>query len=130
VGMEVLSHGQTMFAVTENGFGKRTSIDEYPVQRRSGKGVIAIKTSERNGQVVDMHLVDEGDEVMLITDTGRLIRMEVAGISVISRNTQGVKLIGLDKGERLIAAARIAEGSAGDKESSDSDDLDDEESEE
>lgn len=130
VGMEVLSHGQTMFAVTENGFGKRTAIEEYPVQRRSGKGVIAIKTSERNGQVVDMHLVDEGDEVMLITDTGRLIRMEVAGISVISRNTQGVKLIGLDKGERLIAAARIAEGSAGDKDSSDSDDLEDEESEE
>lgn len=130
VGMEVLSHGQTMFAVTENGFGKRTSIDEYPVQRRSGKGVIAIKTSERNGQVVDMHLVDEGDEVMLITDTGRLIRMEVAGISVISRNTQGVKLIGLDKGERLIAAARIAEGSAGDKDSSESDALEDEEAEE
>lgn len=130
VGMEVLSHGQTMFAVTENGFGKRTAIEEYPVQRRSGKGVIAIKTSERNGQVVDMHLVDEGDEVMLITDTGRLIRMEVAGISVISRNTQGVKLIGLDKGERLIAAARIAEGSAGDKDSSDSDDLEDEETEE
>ncbi|WP_027357780.1 DNA gyrase subunit A [Desulforegula conservatrix] len=128
VGMEVLSHGQTMFAVTENGFGKRTLIDEYPVQRRSGKGVIAIKTSERNGQVVDMHLVDDGDEVMLITDTGRLIRMEVAGISVISRNTQGVKLIGLDKGERLIAAARIAEGSAGDKESSDLDEIEDEES--
>lgn len=128
VGMEVLSHGQTMFAVTENGFGKRTLIDEYPVQRRSGKGVIAIKTSERNGQVVDMHLVDDGDEVMLITDTGRLIRMEVAGITVISRNTQGVKLIGLDKGERLIAAARIAEGSAGDKESSDLDELEDEES--
>lgn len=120
VAMEVLSHGETMFVGTENGFGKRTSIEEFPVQRRGGKGVIAIKTSGRNGQVVDMHLVDEGDEVMLITDSGRLIRMEVSGISVIGRNTMGVKLIGLDKGERLIAAARIAEGNSGDNEPSDS----------
>ncbi len=109
VGMEVLSHGQTLFAVTENGFGKRTSIDEYPVQKRGGKGVIAIKTTERNGQVVTILIVDEVDDLMLMTDTGKIIRTPISGISVISRNTQGVKLINRDPGEKVIGAARLAE---------------------
>ena len=109
VGMEVLSHGQTLFAVTENGFGKRTLIDEYPVQKRGGKGVITIKTNERNGQVVAILLVEEDDDLMLMTDSGILIRMPIRGISVISRNTQGVKLIGMSPGERVAGAARLAE---------------------
>ena len=109
VGMEVLSHGQTLFTVTENGFGKRTLIDEYPVQKRGGKGVITIKTSERNGQVVAILLVDEDDDLILMTDSGMLIRMPIGGISVISRNTQGVKLIGMNAGERVAGAARLAE---------------------
>jgi DNA gyrase subunit A len=109
VGMEVLSHGQTLFAVTENGFGKQTSIDEYPVQKRGGKGVITIKTSERNGPVVAILLVDEDDDLMLMTDFGKLIRMPIQGISIISRNTQGVKLIGMDSGEKVADAARLAE---------------------
>jgi len=109
VGMEVLSHGQTLFAVTENGFGKRTSIDEYPVQKRGGRGVIAIKTTERNGQVVTILIVDEVDDLMLMTDTGKIIRTPISGISVISRNTQGVKLINRDPGEKVIGAARLAE---------------------
>ena len=109
VGMEVLSHGQTLFAATENGFGKRTSIDEYPLQRRGGKGVITIKTSERNGQVVSIRLVDEHDDLMLMTDSGKLIRISVSGVSVISRNTQGVKLIGLGLGEKVAGIARLAE---------------------
>jgi DNA gyrase subunit A len=109
VGMEVLSHGQTLFAATENGYGKRTSIDEYPLQKRGGKGVITIKTSERNGQVVAILLVDEIDELMLMTDAGKLIRMPIQGISVISRNTQGVKLMGLEPNERVIGAALLAE---------------------
>jgi DNA gyrase subunit A len=109
VGMEVLTHGQTLFTSTENGYGKRTSIDEYPVQKRGGKGVITIKTSERNGQVVAILLVEEDDDLMLITDTGRLIRTPFRDIKVISRNTQGVKLIGLNPGERVIGAARLAE---------------------
>ena len=86
VGMEVLSHGQTLFTVTENGFGKRTSIDAYPVQKRGGKGVITIKTSERNGPVVSSLLVSDEDDVMLMTDTGKIIRMAVATISTISRD--------------------------------------------
>ena len=109
VGMEVLSHGQTLFAVTENGFGKRTSIDEYPVQKRGGRGVIAIKTTERNGKVVTILIVDEDDDLMLMTDTGKIIRTPISGISVISRNTQGVKLINRDPDEKVIGAARLAE---------------------
>ena len=109
VGMEVLSHGQTLFAATENGFGKRTSIDEYPVQKRGGKGVITIKTGERNGQVVAILLVEENDDLMLMTDGAKLIRMNIGDISVISRNTQGVKLIGLEPGEKVTGAARLAE---------------------
>ncbi len=109
VGMEVLSHGQTLFTATENGFGKRTSIDEYPVHRRGGKGVITIKTSTRNGKVVSILLVSDSDEVMLITNTGRLIRTPINGVSVISRNTQGVKLMGMELSERLTAAVRISE---------------------
>jgi DNA gyrase subunit A len=109
VGMEVLSHGQTLFAATENGYGKRTSIDEYPLQRRGGKGVITIKTSERNGQVVAILLVDEQDDLMLMTDSGKLIRISVGSISVISRNTQGVKLIGMSQGEKVAGVARLAE---------------------
>nr|MDJ0990874.1 DNA gyrase C-terminal beta-propeller domain-containing protein [Desulfobacterales bacterium] len=109
VGMEVLTHGQTLISVTENGYGKRTSVDEYPVQKRGGKGVITIKTSERNGQVVGILLADDDDDLMLMTDFGKLIRMPIAGISVIGRNTQGVKLIEIITGERVIGAARLAE---------------------
>jgi DNA gyrase subunit A len=109
VGMEVLSHGQTLLTVTENGFGKRTSIDAYPVQKRGGKGVITIKTSRRNGMVVSILLVEDEDEIMLMTDAGKLIRMSVSGISVISRNTQGVKLIGMEEEETVAGVARLPE---------------------
>ena len=109
VGMAVLSHGQTLFTLTENGYGKRTSVDEYPIQKRGGKGVITIKTSERNGKVVALLLVEEDDNVMLMTDAGKLIRIPVSGVSVISRNTQGVKLIDIEEGEVVVGAARIEE---------------------
>ena len=109
VGMAVLSHGQTLFTLTENGYGKRTSVDEYPIQKRGGKGVITIKTSERNGKVVALLLVEEDDNVMLMTDAGKLIRIPVNGVSVISRNTQGVKLIDIEEGEKVVGAARIEE---------------------
>jgi DNA gyrase subunit A len=109
VAMEALSHGQTLFAVTENGYGKRTSIDEYPVQKRGGKGVISIKTTQRNGRVVSILLVEEENDLMLMTNIGKIIRMPIKGISVISRNTQGVKLMGLESDERIVGAARLAE---------------------
>jgi DNA gyrase subunit A len=95
--------------VTENGFGKRTSIDEYPLHKRGGKGVITIKTSERNGQVVAIILVEENDDVMLMTNSGKLIRIRVKGVSVISRNTQGVTLIDTDENEKVVDAARLQE---------------------
>ena len=109
VGMEVLSHGQTLFVATENGYGKRTSIDAYSLQKRGGKGVITIKTSQRNGKVVSILLVEEHDDLMLMTNIGKIIRMAIRGISVISRNTQGVKLIDIEKNERVVGAARLAE---------------------
>ncbi|MEJ2157336.1 MAG: DNA gyrase subunit A [Desulfobacteraceae bacterium] len=109
VGMQAISYGQTLFAVTENGFGKRTSIDEYPVHKRGGKGVITIKTSQRNGMVVGILEVQDDQDIMLVTDRGKIIRMPVSNISVISRNTQGVKLIDMEPGERVVSAACLAE---------------------
>jgi len=109
VGMEVLSHGKTLFVATENGYGKRTSLEEYPLQRRGGKGVITIKTSDRNGFVVATLLVEEDDDLMIVTNSGKLIRMSINTISIISRNTQGVKLIDISPGEKVIGAARLFE---------------------
>lgn len=109
VGMEVVRYGQTLFAVTENGYGKRTSIDEYPVHKRGGKGVITIKTNERNGNVVAIMEVQDDEDIMLVTDRGKIIRMPVSNISVISRNTQGVRLIGMEEGERVVSTASLAE---------------------
>ncbi|MBF0118865.1 MAG: DNA gyrase subunit A [Desulfobacterales bacterium] len=109
VGMEVLSHGKAVLAATENGYGKRSLLDEYIIHKRGGKGVITIKTSERNGKVVAILLVEEDDDIMLITDRGKIVRTPVKGISVISRNTQGVKLIGMEEGEKLVCIARLAE---------------------
>jgi len=109
VGMEVVRYGQTLVVVTENGYGKRTSIDEYPLHKRGGMGVITIKTNERNGQVVGLLEVKEENDLMLVTDRGKIIRMPVGHISVISRNTQGVKLIGMEAEERVVSAAALAE---------------------
>ena len=109
VGMEVLTDGKTLMAVTEHGYGKRTSIDEYPIHHRGGKGVITIKTTERNGMVVAIVLVTDEDDLMLMTDRGKIIRMPVRDISVIGRNTQGVRLIVMEPGERVVRAARLAE---------------------
>ncbi len=109
VGMQVLSHGKTLLVATENGFGKRTSIAEYPLQKRGGKGVITVKTNERNGRVVAILLVEDDDDFMLITDGGKIIRISVSGISVISRNTLGVKLINLKKDEKVTGASRVVE---------------------
>ena len=107
VGMETLSEGATILTVTENGFGKRTNLDEYPTQARSGKGVITIKTTERNGAVVYAYGVTDQDELMIITGHGKIIRIKVGDISVIGRNTQGVKLINLGEGEKVVGVAKI-----------------------
>ncbi len=113
VAMEAVAGAPALLTVTENGFGKRTQIDEYPLQRRGGKGVITIKTTERNGPVVGALLVGEDDEVMLISDQGKIIRMKLEDIRVIGRNTQGVTLIGMDSKERLVGVASLAESDNG-----------------
>ena len=109
VGMEVLGDEDTLLTVTENGYGKRSKIEDYRNQARGGKGVFSIKTSKRNGKMMALALVGDHDELMMVTDKGKLIRTDICGINVISRNTQGVKLINLAKGEMLIGIARLPE---------------------
>lgn len=106
----IVTHtGDTVLTATVNGFGKRTPIEDYPTKGRGGKGVIAIKTSERNGEVVGAIQVAEDDDVMLISNRGTLIRTPVKDISVVSRNTQGVSLIRLGEGEQLVGLERVVE---------------------
>ncbi|HMN03788.1 MAG TPA: DNA gyrase subunit A [Geobacter anodireducens] len=126
IGMEVINSsatGSTIFTVTENGFGKRTELDEYRVQSRSGKGIITIKTTERNGCVVDIMQVTDENDLMLITDQGKILRIPVAPFSVIGRNTQGVKLMTAEQNERIVAVAKLAEKDEGDEGVDNGDDL-------
>jgi len=109
VGMDILDEGATILTVTENGYGKRTATDEYRRQSRGGKGILTIKTSERNGPVVYSCQVTNMDQLMIITDKGKIIRLRVGDISIIGRNTQGVKLIGLREGEKGIGVAKVIE---------------------
>jgi DNA gyrase subunit A len=109
VGMEILSPGATILTVTEHGYGKRTPLEDYRVQNRGGQGIITIRTSERNGAVVGVAQVVPEDQVMLITDGGKVLRCKVSGISQMGRATQGVRLMDLGEGERLVAMARLAE---------------------
>jgi DNA gyrase subunit A len=100
----------TILSLTANGYGKRSELSEYRTQSRGGKGIITIKATERNGPVVAAVPVQEAEEVMLITNRGMLIRMAVAQISVIGRNTQGVRLITVESREEQVAGvARVAE---------------------
>ncbi len=99
----------TILTATVNGFGKRTPVEDYPTKGRGGKGVIAIKTTERNGEVVGAVQVEEDDDIMLISNRGTLIRTSVNQVSVVSRNTQGVSLIRLNEGEQLVGLEQIVE---------------------
>ena len=108
VGMEVLSREGTILTVTENGFGKRTRTEEYHEQGRAGKGLITIKTTEKNGPVVGVLQVTDEDDLMIIADGGKIIRLRVKDISVIGRNTQGVRLINLEEKEKVVSVARSA----------------------
>ncbi len=103
----IIADDGMVLTVTENGFGKRTPIEDYPVHGRGGMGVISIQTSERNGAVVGAVPVRQQDEIMLITDGGTLVRILVDNVSIVGRNTQGVKMISLTKKEKLIGIARI-----------------------
>jgi DNA gyrase subunit A len=107
--METLEEGATILTVTENGYGKRTKTEEYRRQARGGKGILTVKTTQRNGLVVSSLQVTDHDQLMIITGHGKIIRLRVADISVLGRNTQGVKLIGLGEGEKVVGVARVIE---------------------
>src|SRR5688572_12723457 len=109
VAMEVLRPGGTILSVTEQGYGKRTELDEYRVQTRGGIGIINIQTSDRNGQVVGIAQVTDEDELMLITQQGKILRMASKGIRTIGRATQGVRLIDIEGEDRAVSIARLAE---------------------
>jgi DNA gyrase subunit A len=106
ISLLVIDEGNIITA-TENGFGKQTKTEEFSIQRRGGKGVIAIQTSERNGKVIGANQVNENDELMFISSSGNLIRTKINSISVIGRNTQGVKLIRLSNDDKLLGMERI-----------------------
>lgn len=107
VGMGASIPDATLLVVTENGFGKRTELDEYKVQSRAGKGILTYKVTEKTGPVAGVKLVNETDELMLISADGTIIRMEVAGISILGRATQGVTLMRTAPGNRVVSIARI-----------------------
>jgi DNA gyrase subunit A len=110
VGLEVSDpERKHVLAVCENGYGKRTDIEEFRKQNRGGKGIILIDASDRNGPVVGIKLVKPGDEVMLITDRGQTLRTGVDDIRETGRNAQGVKLMTVEEGERIVALERMAE---------------------
>ena len=116
ISLIIVESGCTVLTATEKGFGKRTPIEDYVVKGRGGIGVISIQTTERNGKVVGAVTVNEDDEIMLISNQGTLIRTPVDQVSVVGRNTQGVRLVTLGEGESLASLERIVEYGNGDEE--------------
>jgi DNA gyrase subunit A len=109
VAMEVVREGGTLLTVAQNGYGKRTELDEYRLQTRGGVGIINIQTSDRNGKVVGIAYVREDDELMIISQQGMILRMRAGDVRSIGRATQGVRLIGMDEGDEVVAIAKLAE---------------------
>ena len=107
--MEVLATNASILTVTQNGYGKRSPCDEYRIQTRGGSGIITIKVSDRNGPMVGVMQVTDEDDIMLVTDGGKVIRSRAKEISTIGRNTQGVRLINLGTGEKVVTVAKLAE---------------------
>ena len=127
VGVAVLQSDDSILTVTENGYGKRTAVSEYPLQNRGGKGVFTIKTSERNGNVVGVQPVDDEDQVMLIANSGKIIRMPMDTVRIIGRNTQGVRLINLEEGEFVVDMSMLAREEGVDGEDDGFEEVDDNE---
>lgn len=119
VGVAVLQSDDSILTVTENGYGKRTAVAEYRLQSRGGKGVFTIKTSERNGNVVGVMPVVDEDQVMLIANSGKIIRMPMDTVRIIGRNTQGVRLINLEEGEFVVDMCMLAREEAVDGDDND-----------
>ena len=116
ISLIIPSDEKQILTVSENGYGKRTNSSEYPVYGRGGQGVIGMQVSERNGKVVGAVQVSESDEIMLISDKGTLVRTRVEEVSVQGRNTQGVRLIRLKDGEKLVGLEQVDEPDVNDNE--------------
>jgi DNA gyrase subunit A len=118
IGMEAAPSNtkKDLLTVCENGYGKRTKLDEYRNQHRGGSGIITIKTTERNGSVVGIHLVDDNDDLMIITERGKIIRIHCKDISVVSRNTQGVRLVKLEEGDKVSSVEPVVKDEDEEKE--------------
>ena len=108
--MQLDTQGEELLIVSENGLGKRTKTEEFTVQHRGGKGIKCYKINDKSGNVIGVKAVNQGREIMIITTEGVIIRMQVAGISVLGRNTSGVKLINLDEGVKVAKVAKVREG--------------------
>jgi len=104
----VVNSSNSILIVTENGYGKRSPIEEYRLQKRGGKGVIGIKKSDRNGNVIAAKQVDDEEQVILIADSGKMIRMDLGSVRVIGRSTQGVTLINLEENEKVVGMDSVA----------------------
>jgi len=109
IGMEIIDDNMEILSVTQEGYGKRTSASEYRKQSRGGKGIIAMKQTERNGDIIQIKPVTDTDDLMIITNSGQVIRTKISGISLLGRNTQGVRLIKLKEGEAVVAVENFAE---------------------
>jgi len=116
VDMEIVEAGAALLTLTENGFGKRTEFDEYRVTRRGGKGIITIIPNLRNGRGIAIKTVYEDDELLVTSQNGNIIRIPVRGIRMQGRNTQGVRIMRLDSGDRAVAVARVGRLSENDME--------------
>ncbi len=109
IGMEIIDDSVEILSVTANGYGKRTSVSEYRRQTRGGKGILAMKLTDKNGDIIDIKPVTDKDDLMIITDKGQVIRTRISGISLMGRTTQGVRLIKLKEGENVVAVSNVAE---------------------
>jgi DNA gyrase subunit A len=109
VAVEVITEGATLLTACENGYGKRTPVEEYRTQSRGGIGLKNVQTSERNGLVVGIACVTDRDELLLVTEQGQIIRMKTGDLRPMGRDTQGVKLMDLAEGDRLVSMAKLTE---------------------
>ncbi len=115
VGMEVVANDASILTITERGYGKRSACEDYRVQTRGGSGIITLKVAEKNGPVVGIMQVTDADDIMIVTDGGKVIRSRAKEIPTIGRNTQGVRLISLGQGEKVVTVAKLAEGDDGEE---------------
>ena len=107
--LELHSNEEFILSITSNGFGKRSSAYEYRISSRGGKGITAIKTTQKNGKVVDSFIVDDDDQIILVSDKGQIIRVSVNQIRIAGRSTQGVSIFKIPKEDQIVSVSRVME---------------------